>query len=173
MRRDAATTSSSFTSPRSGGGVFTRAMAYRGRVRDLVARCEGGVVRGSYLVVYYVHETISTHLCHRNYHNRRMAARTGVPICGVVDQWIAVRCGNRADHRTGCELSRATQAEVISLHRPGVQYAILQPSPNLFRAKWLSRAGSAPTPARASPRSPHQKNPLPYFLRFPPAEFLF
>jgi hypothetical protein len=51
--------------------------------------------------------------------------------------------------------------------------AILQPSQNRFRAKRLSRAGSAPTPAGARPRSPHQKNPLPYFLNFPRRDFFF
>lgn len=43
---------------------------------------------------------------------------------------------------------------------------------NLFPAQCqLSRVGSFPTHAQASPRSSRQKNPLPYFLRFPSPNF--
>ena len=49
----------------------------------------------------------------------------------------------------------------------------LEPISNLFPAQcWLSRAGSAPTPAGARARSPHQPPPL-LFLEISPAEFLF
>jgi hypothetical protein len=47
--------------------------------------------------------------------------------------------------------------------------AILRRSPNRFPRKSLS---SAPTPAGARARSPHQKNPLPIFY-FPPPNFFF
>jgi hypothetical protein len=50
-----------------------------------------------------------------------------------------------------------------------VSGAILRRSPNRFPRKSLS---SAPTPAGARARSPHQKNPLPIFL-FPPPNFFF